>query len=172
METALRIHAHVHERLVGGDAPEPYADFGTILRIAMAINACYEEKHGAGGPADAAELWAGMSDQMKCSNMCQALFYEDRVSVVGYSICHGRGVEGFSGFEIEKMAVIEHDRWILERQDNGWTFSEKKDNNLKTSPYLVPWSELPEDIRAIDREAVSDMIPILASADMGVARRN
>jgi len=52
------------------------------------------------------------------------------------------------------MAEMEHGRWNVERLLDGWTFGEKRDHQKKKSPYLVPWPDLPDDIKKYDRDAV------------------
>ena len=37
-----------------------------------------------------------------------------------------------------------HTQWFKTRLDDGWTYAEEKDSFKKTSPYLIPFSQLPE----------------------------
>jgi hypothetical protein len=60
----------------------------------------------------------------------------------------------FTEDESEVMAEMEHGRWNVERFPDGWTWGEKRDVTQKTSPYLVPWSELPNEVKEWDRETV------------------
>lgn len=53
----------------------------------------------------------------------------------------------FTEKEIEIMAEMEHTRWNAERLREGWKIGKKKDVTNRISPYLVPWAELPEDVR-------------------------
>jgi hypothetical protein len=77
----------------------------------------------------------------------------------------------FSAEEVELMARLEHDRWLVERQAQGWKFVPgPKDIDRKTSPYMVRWEELPEDIREYDRNTVRAMPLFLAGAGFRVYR--
>jgi len=43
-----------------------------------------------------------------------------------------------------------HEKYIAEMQDNGWTYGEAMDPQLKTSPMLVPFAALPIEQRQED----------------------
>ena len=68
------------------------------------------------------------------------------------------------------MSVIEHQRWVDERTMQGWKLSPVKDVDKKLSPYLVPWEQLPEEIREYDRNVVRGMPRFLAKAGFQVYR--
>ena len=60
----------------------------------------------------------------------------------------------FTREEIELLAEMEHERWVVERRAAGWRPDRERDVERKTTPYLVGWAELPEDIRDRDRETI------------------
>lgn len=68
------------------------------------------------------------------------------------------------------MAEMEHARWVMERVLDGWTWGEKRDVLGKTSPYLVGWSQLPEDVKEWDRETVRKIPEFLARGEFEVYR--
>ena len=51
---------------------------------------------------------------------------------------------------------MEHARWNAERWLAGWRLG-KKDLIKKTSPWLLPWEELPDEIKEFDRQAVREI---------------
>ena len=71
--------------------------------------------------------------------------------------------------EVELLAVQEHDRWMSERRNAGWTDG-PKDNEAKTSPYLVPFAALPPHIAEWDRVFVRKIPSILRKASYRVVR--
>ena len=71
--------------------------------------------------------------------------------------------------ELEKLAIHEHDRWVQEREDAGWTAG-PKDLDAKTTPYLVPFDELPHEIANYDRIFVRKIPQIVASAGFTLRR--
>lgn len=76
----------------------------------------------------------------------------------------------FTPGEIERMAEVEHELWMEDRLAAGFTLGKEASQELKRSPYLVAWKELPEAIREIDRDMVRAMPGILARAGYGVVR--
>jgi hypothetical protein len=64
---------------------------------------------------------------------------------------------------IEKLAESVHDNWAncrrrqrfaIVRIDQGWTYGQIRDDNVKTHPALVPYAELSESEKDIDRRIV------------------
>ena len=61
---------------------------------------------------------------------------------------------------------------MAERTRSGWTYAPgPKDVAAKTSPYLVPWDDLDEDIKNYDRAPVREMPALLKEAGFAVSRR-
>ena len=64
-----------------------------------------------------------------------------------------------TGERVEELARREHDRWQDERRQAAWRSGPVRDADTKLSPYLVPWDELTEDVRNLDRDAIR-LIPL------------
>lgn len=43
-----------------------------------------------------------------------------------------------------------HKAWSMQMMQNGWEFGEKKSDEEKTHPNLIPWESLPEKEKAKD----------------------
>jgi hypothetical protein len=52
----------------------------------------------------------------------------------------------------ERLAEHAHDIWAEKRLAEGWTLGPKKDGDLKQTPLLVPYAELPESEKQYDRD--------------------
>lgn len=52
---------------------------------------------------------------------------------------------------VEQMSKNVHEVWAETRISQGWTFGEKRNDDLKTHPCLVSYEELPEEEKAYDR---------------------
>lgn len=64
---------------------------------------------------------------------------------------------------VEQMAKNVHEVWSAGRIADGWTYGEKRDDEKKTHPCLVPYEELPEYEKEYDRNtAISTLKFILA----------
>lgn len=61
----------------------------------------------------------------------------------------------------EKIAANVHDVWAVGRISEGWTYGEKKDAELKTTPFLVPYEELPESEKDYDRNTAMETLRLI-----------
>ena len=52
------------------------------------------------------------------------------------------------------MAYLEHRRWCDERKASGWKYGPEKDVNLRISDCLLPYEDLPDQVKEYDREHV------------------
>ena len=134
-----------------------------IERLAIAIHMNYNEKRLKDYPNEtlAYPQFSSLPDDMKYSNMRQAIGIYDKLALINCSLETKAGKEyKLSEQEIEMLAEAEHDDWVRERMSQGWTFGEKDVENKKT-PYLIPYKELSEEIKDYDRNVIRN-IPIYA----------
>lgn len=61
----------------------------------------------------------------------------------------------------EKIAKNTHDVWAVGRIKEGWTYGEKKDDTVKTTPCLVPYEDLPDSEKEYDRNTSLETIKII-----------
>lgn len=61
----------------------------------------------------------------------------------------------------EKIAENVHDVWSAGRMAEGWTYGEKKDAEKKTTPLLIPYSELPESEKDYDRNTAFETLKLI-----------
>jgi len=52
---------------------------------------------------------------------------------------------------VEQMSKNVHDVWAETRIQQGWTYGEQRNDELKTHPCLVPYEELPDSEKEYDR---------------------
>ena len=100
-----------------------------------------------------------------------------KLEMLGYTIVPDGGcnpdqrVIALSPSEVECLAVLEHRRWIAERIKAGWVYGEEGNDNPHTSPYLVPWEDLPERVQEWNRSAIRNIPTLLAAENLAIARR-
>lgn len=51
----------------------------------------------------------------------------------------------------ERIAENVHENWSIGRIADGWTYGETRDDDKKTTPCLVPYSELSDSEKEFDR---------------------
>jgi hypothetical protein len=76
----------------------------------------------------------------------------------------------FSPDELERLGKLEHERWRAWRARNGWRYGETRDDVAKTHPDMVPWEQLGEASREIDRDQVDNLPRQLARAGYEIYR--
>jgi len=98
--------------------------------------------------------WDELRDDIKNSKRHQGVYASKILNECGYGIRSGKRVmkdPGFTDEEIEKMAKIEHGRWIIERLKSGWKYGTNRDPERKISPYFIPFNELSDEVKEYDR---------------------
>jgi hypothetical protein len=76
-----------------------------------------------------------------------------------------------SPHEVEKLAEMEHERWMADKLRAGWCFAPGlKDAERKTNPCLVPWEKLPEEEKEKDREQVRSLPSFLKNEGFQIIR--
>ena len=63
----------------------------------------------------------------------------------------------------ERIAENVHENWAVGRIAEGWTYGERRDDTKKTTPCLVPYSELPESEKEYDRNTAIQTLKIIVA---------
>ena len=71
----------------------------------------------------------------------------------------------------EVIAENAHDVWALERQIQGWTYGPQRDDDLKQTPCMVAYSELPENEKKFDRETAMNTLKLLKKLGYDIVKR-
>ncbi len=145
--------------------------------LARAIHEDYVRRQREGGETPETNPsmveWERLPDPLRESNRRQAADIGRKLTAVGCDveplIDWDAPPLAFAPDEVELLAVMEHDRWWEERAVGGWTLG-AKDVERKTSPYLVPYGDLPEEIKDYDRDTVRAMPAFLAAVGFAVVR--
>jgi hypothetical protein len=115
--------------------------------------------------------WAELPDDLKQANLAQAADISRKLRAIGCAIVPesaGASEFGFTTGEIERLAEQEHERWMQERQAQGYVPG--PDRAAKQHPDLVPWTDLNESARNKDRNAVREIPSILQQAGFQIIR--
>lgn len=63
----------------------------------------------------------------------------------------------------EMIAENVHENWSSGRIAEGWVYGEKRDDNLKTTPCLVPYRELSENEKEYDRSTAIQTLKLIVA---------
>ncbi len=63
----------------------------------------------------------------------------------------------------EQIAENVHDIWAQGRINEGWTYGEKRDDENKKTPCLVPYSELSEAEKEYDRNTAIETLKLIVA---------
>lgn len=145
---------------------------GNLEKLAVAIHDLYNQRQLERHPEKplAHPTFSELPDSLKYSNLRQARSIAKKLDLMGWEI-RPEGSEGEVITEIpddivETLAILEHDEWVRERLGYGWTYGEIKDNENKISPYLVPYDELSQEIKNLDRDTIRNIPTLLGMIGM------
>jgi len=119
----------------------------------------------------------------------------NKLAQIGYVMIPARSNQrpfNFPGADLEKLAEMEHNRWMKAKMGNGWRYAPETNKLRKTHKDLVPWrkmteaemaplfgpsefavmgtGELPEEEREKDRDLVHGIPRILARAGYAIVK--
>lgn len=150
---------------------------GTHEILAQAIHEAYVHAQRAAGESlqinPSLAPWEELPEDLRESNRRQADHIGRQLRDLGYRVAPLTDWDAdlleFTPNEIEAMARAEHERFVQERLEAGWTPGVK---NLvrKTNPSLAPWADLSLPEKEKDRATVRRLPGFLAQAGLQVYR--
>ena len=72
---------------------------------------------------------------------------------------------------VEQMSKNVHDVWAETRIQQGWTYGEQRNDELKTHPCLVPYEELPESEKAYDRNTSIGTLKLIMKLGFKISKQ-
>lgn len=61
----------------------------------------------------------------------------------------------------EVLAKNTHEIWAIGRKKEGWKYGSKRNDNLKTTPCLVKYEDLPENEKEYDRNTAIETLKVI-----------
>ncbi|MEV1286270.1 RyR domain-containing protein [Micromonospora sp. NPDC049679] len=154
--------------LIGDDLVERLA---RVIHESYALARRRRGEHPGTNPALVA--WEELPETLKRANRAQARDIGRKLRAVGCSLSPRVGPdEGYvlGEREIQRLAVMEHQRWVAERQATGWRYAERRDDTHRLHPALSPWESLRDDMRERNHEAIRELPTLLADAGFRIVR--
>jgi len=62
---------------------------------------------------------------------------------------------------VEDMSRNVHEVWAETRIQQGWSYGEQRNDELKTHPCLIPYEELPEEEKEYDRNTALGTLKLI-----------
>ena len=138
--------------------------------------------------------YAELSDGEKEQNRDQVRDIPNKLAQIGCVMMPARTSEppfDLNDEDVELLATEEHERWMKLKIANGWRYDPQTDKENRLHSCLLPWderkeeqiqrspeerqvigtSDLPEDEKEKDRQAVRNIAEILAKAGYTIVRR-
>ncbi len=129
---------------------------------------------GADPDEPALREWDDLPEDLRSSNRQQARHINTKLRAIDCDLVPTPGWEparlAFTAPEVDRLAEMEHQRWVDERTAAGWQWGEPADSERRISPYLVPWADLPEQAREWNRETVREIPDLVALEGFEVVR--
>ncbi|GMV94047.1 MAG: hypothetical protein AMXMBFR82_38250 [Candidatus Hydrogenedentota bacterium] len=169
----LRLHVdpEIFERLVLQDA-----SFGAVReQLAQAIHERFVRDQAGNRPQsdEAMQPWDELLETYKEANRRQADHIPEKLKAISCSFTpftqQPVSPINFSKKEIEIMARMEHDRWVRERLEEGYTPGPRNPIK-KTSPYLGSWETLDDKVKEFDRNTVRAIPDLMTSVGFRIYR--
>lgn len=149
---------------------------GVNERIAEALHEGYRQR-----AAEMRELrdekalvrWSELSDELREANRVRAdqvaaLLRDAGLRLAPLMDWDAQPVE-LDAARVERLAEREHGRWLERRRREGWNHGPERNEERKTTPLLVEWSELAESERERNRAEIRALPAVLALADLAIA---
>ena len=127
---------------------------------------------GKSSPNDVS--WEELGEEIRESNRGQARHIPEKLKTIGCGLWPGKQGEisllKFKDDEIEILSRLEHERWMKEKKEAGWTFGTPRNDSKKIHPDLIDWNNLSEEERGKDRDAVREIPQRLANVGFEIYR--
>lgn len=116
-----------------------------------------------------------LSDDEKEQNRLAVRDIPAKLASVGYAMIPARSNELPFEFpedkqDLERLAELEHERWLQVKLDAGWRYEERTDKDRKVHEAMLPWAELSESQKEKDRALIRCIPKILAGAGYTVVK--
>jgi hypothetical protein len=125
---------------------------------------------------EANKPWAQLPEDYRDSNRQQADDFIRKIRRCKYNIRPARALPvspiQLPDEDIEKMAIMEHDRWREEKVRKGWIYAAVKDDVKKTHPCLIEWEKLSDSDKDKDRSTVKIIPDMLGAINFEIYKEN
>jgi hypothetical protein len=163
------VHAACDPALIGDDLVERLA---RVIHERYALDLARRGGSPDGNPA--LVPWHELPEPLRQANRAQAGDIGRKLRAVGCTLSPRVGPapeHRLAENEIERLAVLEHERWLADRTATGWRHADRRDDDLRLHPAVATWAELGDDMRTRNRDEARQLPVILADAGFRIVRQ-
>ena len=152
---------------------------GEIDRRARLLHDAYVEKEliklkvdQSGQLPPYAKPWDDLPENIRDANRRVADHFEVKVRAIGCVLAAkdiSKEIE-ITAFELEDLAIMEHNRWWADRALNGWKYGPDRSDPEKIHPNMVPYDALSEADKQKDRDFVLEVVSVFRQEGLIVTR--
>jgi hypothetical protein len=180
-----QIQLHVDGRTFMSFLRSPKLPAALREKLAQGLFVAYKKKRTemARTPAEKTELhqdpsmadWDDLAPELKESTRAQADDIPRKLRAVScFMLDQDRAaplvhVPAFTTEELDMLSEMEHERFNAERLQRQWRMGPRS-SDKRTTPFLVPWRDLTDDWKDVDRVMVECVPRVLASAGWKIYR--
>ncbi|MFC6082735.1 RyR domain-containing protein [Sphaerisporangium aureirubrum] len=117
--------------------------------------------------------WTRLPELLKAANRRQAEDIGRKLASIGCALAPRVEPElafTYKEYEVERLAVMEHDRWLRELAGHGWSRGPVRDPVHRRHPDLDSWENLSEVAKEKDRDTVRNLPCVLSDAGFQIVR--
>lgn len=117
--------------------------------------------------------WDQLTENFRDENRLTADCFVLKLRDVGARLVDGGDASGgfrFETDELEALSRAEHDRWMASKLIDGWKFGARRDDAAKIHPDIVPYDDLTEARKDLDREQIKIVTRLLGTTGRRAVR--
>ena len=116
--------------------------------------------------------WEGLPEHLKESNRAQVADIGNKLRSINCAVVPTIDAAPFAfrDDEVDRLARLEHERWLQERTQQGWRYGSVRDDQRKLHPGLVDWADLSDESAEKDRDAVQNIPRLLRATGFQILR--
>ncbi len=129
------------------------------------------------GDAPAMVDWSRLPESLRQANRAHVQDIAAKLLNLGCVVAPRHGSTGDASAagqaiddRIDELAQLEHERWCRERQGEGWTYGEPRDDIRRRHPALRPWHELTPEVQEQNREEIRALPDVLSDSGFELIR--
>lgn len=144
-------------------------------QLARAVHRSYLREGSTRGDTRATSpamvSWEDLPEELRNSNRAQAAHIGLKLAAIGCVITPETEAApkfSFEDDEIDRLAVLEHDRWASEWRARGYRYGPARDD--RHHPDLVDWADLSQTAKDKDRDTARELPALLHEAGFQILR--